>query len=346
MTLMLTETLEAPDCVAAQHAALAARLETLADALRARPPAFAMTVARGSSDHAASYARYLFETAFGLVTASAAPSVVTCYGAALRLRDALVLAVSQSGQSPDLLATLEAARRGGACTVALVNAEDSPLAHAAEHVLPLGAWPERGVAATKSFITTLSALAALVAAWRRDAALADALTALPDRLRAAGAMDWSAARPVLRDATSLLVVGRGYALPVAQEMALKGKELCALHAEPFSTAELLHGPVALVDQGFPVLLLAMPDRTLDGVLAVARRLRAQGAHLLVASAVPEALDLADTALPLPLPPPLHPMLDPIAAVQAFYPMIAGVAADRGLDPDRPRALPGKVIRTV
>ncbi|WP_448188931.1 SIS domain-containing protein [Azospirillum sp. sgz301742] len=343
MTMMRTEALEAPDCVAAQSATLGPRLERLAESLRARPPAFAMTVARGSSDHAAGYARYLFETALGLVTASAAPSVVTCYGADMRVDGALVLAISQSGGSPDLLATLEAARRGGARTVALVNTEDSPLALSAEHILPLMAGPEAAVAATKSFIASLSAVAALVAAWRRDAALLDALNALPGRLRAACAVDWSAARPVLRDAESLLVVGRGYALPVAQEMALKGKETCALHAEPFSTAELLHGPVALVDEGFPVLLLALPDQTLGGVLDVARRLRAQGAHLLVASAIPEALALAHT--PLPLPAPLHPMLDPIVAVQAFYLMIDGVAADRGLDPDRPRAL-RKVTRTV
>ncbi len=344
MTAMRTEALEAPDRVAAQLAANGPRLERLAERLRTRPPAFAMTVARGSSNHAAGYARYLFETALGLVTASAAPSVVTCYGAELRVADALVLAVSQSGESPDLLATLEAARRGGAQTVALVNAEASPLARAAEHVLPLMAWPETGIAATKSFIASLSAMAALVAAWTRDVALAEALDALPGRLRDACAVDWSAARPVLAPADSLLVVGRGYALPVAQEMALKGKETCTLHAEPFSAAELLHGPVALVDEGFPVLLLAMPDTTLGGVLDVARRLRAQGAHLLVASAVPEALALADT--PLPLPAPLHPMLDPIVAVQAFYLMIDAVAADRGLDPDRPRALTGKVVRTV
>jgi len=344
MTRMREEALQAPDVVAAQLAANAGRVEALADLLRARPPAFAMTVARGSSDHAAGFARYLFETALGLVTASAAPSVVTCYGADLRVRDALALAVSQSGESPDLLATLEAARRGGAHTLALVNAGESPLARAAEHVLPLMAWPERGIAATKSFIASLSAMAALTAAWTQDAALGAALRDLPGRLREACAADWSAARPVLAAADSLLVVGRGYALPVAQEMALKGKETCALHAEPFSAAELLHGPVALVDEGFPVLLLAMPDATLPGVLEVARTLRAQGAHLLVASAVPEALELAGT--PLPLPSPLHPMLDPIVAVQAFYLMIDAVAADRGFDPDRPPALPGKVIRTV
>ncbi|HYG91291.1 MAG TPA: SIS domain-containing protein [Azospirillum sp.] len=343
MSTMRTEALSAPDRVAEQLTATRPHLEQLAQALRARPPAFAMTVARGSSDHAAGYARYLFETALGLVTASAAPSVVTCYGARLRVGNALALAISQSGQSPDLVATLRATREAGACTVAVVNTEGSPLAEAAEHVVPMLAGPETAVAATKSFIASLAAVAALVAAWREDAHLAAALDALPGRLRQACALDWSAARPVLAEAESLLVVGRGYALPVAQEMAHKGKETCTLHAEPFSAAELLHGPVALVDEGFPVLLLAMPDETLDSALTTARRLREQGAHLLVASAVPEALALADT--PLPLPEPLHPMLDPIMAVQAFYPMIGDVAADRGFDPDRPRFL-RKVTHTV
>jgi len=231
----------------------------------------------------------------------------------------------------------------GAVTLALVNEEDSPLARAAEHVLPLAAGPERSVAATKSFLCSLSAAASLVAAWRPEPALERALAALPGALRLAASCDWSAARPVLRQARSLFTVGRGYGFPVAQEMATKLKETCILHAEALSAAELLHGPVALVQDCFPVLLLAQPDETLPGVLDVARRLRAQGAHLLVASSVPEALDLAHT--PLLLPAPLHPMLDPLLAAQAFYPLAADASADRGLDPDHPAML-SKVTKTV
>ena len=347
-SLMRAEALSSPDRIAAQLAANAPRLAQLAETLRARPPAFAVTVARGSSGHAANYARALFESALGLVTGPAAPSSVTLYGAHLRLKDALVLTVSQSGQSPDLRAVVEHARDAGAVTLALVNEEDSPLAHAAEHVLPLLAGPERSVAATKSFLCSLSAAASLVAAWRPDPAPPDpafdgALAALPDRLRQAASADWSAARPVLAGARSMLVTARGYGFPVAQEMATKLKETCRLHAEALSAAELLHGPVALVHDGFPVLLLAQRDETLPGVLDVARRLRGQGAHLLVASALPEALDLAHT--PLPLPDPLHPMLDPLAAAQAFYRLAADAAVDRGLDPDHPPAL-SKVTKTV
>lgn len=342
-SLMLAEALGAPDRIAAQLAANAPRMAALGAALLAAPPHFAVTVARGSSNAAAGYARALFETALGLVTSAAMPSAVTHYGASLRLKGALVMAVSQSGQSPDLVAVMEHARAAGAVTLALVNEEDSPLGRCAAHRLPLCAGPERSVAATKSFLCSLSAAAALVAAWRPDATLAAALESLPRRLRLAAAGDWSAARPVLRAARSLLVVGRGYGFPVAQEMATKLKETCLIHAEALSAAELLHGPVALVRDGFPVLLLALPDRTLDGVLDVARRLRAQGAHLLVASPVAEALALADT--PLPLPEPLHPMLDPLAAAQAFYPLACAASLDRGLDPDHPPAL-SKVTRTV
>jgi len=340
---MRAEALSAPDRIAAQLAANAPALAHLGGILRAHPPAFAVTVARGSSSHAAGYARALFETALGLVTTPATPSAVTLYGARLCLSDALVLTISQSGQSPDLVTVVEQARDGGAITLALVNEVDSPLARAAEHCLPLHAGPERSVAATKSFLCSLSAAASLVSAWNPDPALDAALTTLPDRLREAGGCDWSAALPILRDARSLLVVGRGYGFPVAQEMATKLKETCTLHAEALSAAELLHGPVALVHDGFPVLLLALPDATLPGVLEVARRLRDQGARLMVASPVPEALALAHT--PLPLPAPLHPMLDPLMAAQAFYPLAADAALARGLDPDHPPTL-SKVTRTV
>ena len=341
--LMRAEALSAPDRIAAQIAANSQAYAELATRLRARQPVFAVTVARGSSGHAAAYARALFETALGLVTAPAAPSAVTLYGARLRLTDALVLAISQSGESPDLVTVVERARGDGALTLALVNETDSPLAQAAGLCLPLQAGPERSVAATKSFLCSLSAAASLLAAWRPDPALGAALAALPGHLRDAAARDWSAALPILREARSLLVVGRGYGFPVAQEMATKLKETCTLHAEALSAADLLHGPVALVRDGLPVLLVALPDATLPGVLEVARRLRGQGAHLLVASPVAEALDLAHT--PLPLPTPLHPMLDPLAAAQAFYPLAADAALARGLDPDRPPSL-SKVTRTV
>ena len=317
MSRMLDEALAAPACVAGQLRSGEAGIRALAGHLRAQPPAFAVTVARGSSDHAANFARYLFETSLGLITASAAPSVVTIYGAKPAYRGALL--------------------------VALVNARASPLSAACEWTLPLGAGEEESVAATKSFICSLAVLARLTAHWAGDGELLAALDALPARLQEAAACDWSAAVPVLAGAEGMLVIARGRTYPVAQEAALKLKETGALQAEPFSGAEVLHGPIAMVADGYPVLLFATHDATLDGIRELASGLRAKGAHVLIAAADGATLDLAAT--PLPLPRPLHPALDPIVTIQAFYPFAARLAAARGHDPDRPRYL-HKVTRTV
>ena len=338
-SLMLAETREAPARVAALLRQDAAAYRALADRLGARAPAFAATVARGSSDHAATYAASLFGIACGLVTASIPPSLITRYGAALALERALVLAISQSGASPDLVATLRAATGAGACTVAIVNAPDSPLAAAAEHVLPQHAGPERSVAATKSFICSLACVARLIAIWGADRALSAALERLPERLEAALKCDWSAAIPVLAPAHSLYAVGRGVGFGIVHEWALKLKETSGLHAEALSAAEVRHGPRAVIEQGFPVLALALGDPAGRDAAAFAAELAASGYTVAVASATPVA------GHHLPLPPPLHPLLDPIVAAQAFYPLAAALAAARGLDPDRPRGL-SKVTPTL
>ncbi|MFQ5973547.1 MAG: SIS domain-containing protein, partial [Alphaproteobacteria bacterium] len=329
---MLQEALEAPGRVATLLATAEGDLRALGRVLRGRGPTFAMTVARGSSDHAANFARYLIEASLGLVTASAAPSVVTVYGARLRLEGAAVMAISQSGESPDILSVMELARVQGAVTLGITNAPRSPLAGVVEHVLDVHAGRENSVAATKSVIATLTALAALVAHWAEDRPVLEALPALPERLSEAASSEWPGME-VLREAPSVLVVARGRGYPIAQEIALKFKETCALHAEPFSSAELLHGPVRLVGRGFPVVVLATADAALAGVREVLRALRRMGAHLLVASPLEEVLAEADTALPLPGS--LDPVLDPIVAAQAFYPFLARLAAARGLDPDNP-----------
>ena len=308
----------------------------VADLLRRADPPFAMTVARGSSDHAANFARYLFETGLGLVTASAAPSVVTAYQAQLMTARAFVLSLSQSGQSPDILAVMRQSRQAGAITAAILNVEDSPLATEVEHPIPIGAGPETAIAATKSFIGTLVLTALLLAHWRQDEALLQALAALPDRLATAAEADWSAALADLAAAASTLVVARGTTYPIAQEAALKLKEVCALHAEPFSSAEVQHGPMSLVESGYPLLILATQDETQGGVVALAAAMREKGARILLAANDPKVLAQAD--IPLPLPAPLHPILDPIVAVQAFYPFVTSLAQARGYDPDAPRHL--------
>ena len=338
-SLMLAEAREAPARVAAMLGQDEDAYAAVAQALAARPPAFAATVARGSSDHAATYLATLIGIAGGLATASIAPSLITRYGARLQLDGALVVGLSQSGAGPDVLATLQAAHAAGATTVAIVNAEGSPLGNAAAHLLSQRAGAERSVAATKSFILTLAVAARLVAVWRGDAGLSEALRRLPDRLEAALACDWSAALPLLAPATSLYVVGRGPALGIAQETALKLKETSGLHAEAVSAAEVQHGPRAVIGAGFPVLAYGLADPGGEDARDFAADALAAGATVAVAGAAPSH------GLHLPLPPPLHPLLDPIVAIQAFYVFAEALAWARGHDPDRPHGL-HKVTRTL
>lgn len=334
-TLMFREAAETAVVVERQFAANAAVVARLAEELRREPPPFIATCARGSSDHAATYAKYLFETQLGFVTASVSPSVGSVYEAPQRMRGALFLAISQSGKSPDLLRNAEAARAAGARVVALVNVEDSPLAALADTVLPLHAGPERSVAATKSYLASLSAILQLAALWKNEAPLLDALPRLPDALRAAWEADWSALSEGLADAHNLFVLGRGLGLAAAQEAALKFKETCGLHAEAYSSAEVKHGPMALVGPGFPVLAFAQPDETGAGTLALAEEFRARGAQMWVAS---EKGDL-------PLAPPPHPACAPLLTIQSFYRAINALALRRGHNPDVPPHL-NKVTETV
>lgn len=316
--------------------------QELAGFLRRNRPPFALTVARGSSDHAALYGKYLIESLLGLVCSSAVPSVTTVYGANLGLSKALVIAVSQSGESPDLIEVTRQARRSGALTVAFVNKEKSPLAESAEVVFPLWAQTEEAVAATKSYLATLAALVQLVAYWREDKGLIDSLETLPEAMHKAANADWSRGLDALAEAENGLVIGRGYSFAVANEVALKLKETSAFHAEAMSGAELLHGPVALVENDFPLLVLAPKDKPLPGVLGLLENLRSKKGHLLVASSEASALELAHT--PLPLPVKLHPVLDSILLAQAFYPFAAQLSVARGFNPDAPRNL-SKVTRT-
>jgi len=337
-TLMFQEARSSPALVAAQLAANAEAVARLAGSLREKRPRAVITIARGSSDHAATYARYLIETEIGILTASAPPSIGAVYEAELDLDGVLCLAISQSGRSPDLLAAVDAAKAGGARVVALVNAPDSPLAARADSHLPILAGPELSVAATKSFILTLTAIAQLVAAWAADSGLAEAVGTLPEALAAAWDRDWTPASRELAKARNLFVLGRGVGVAIAQEAALKFKETCGLHAEAFSSAEVQHGPMAIVGDGFPVLAFAQNDKTAAGLLGVTETLAARGARVLVAGGE------AEGTLALPAAPG-HPMTAPVALIQSFYRMAAELAVARGYDPDRPAHLK-KVTATL
>ncbi|HKZ73173.1 MAG TPA: SIS domain-containing protein, partial [Steroidobacteraceae bacterium] len=263
-TRMFREAAESPQRVRAQLAANREALARLASSLRQQPPRAVVTCARGSSDHAATFARYLIETRLGVLTASAAPSVSSVYAAKPDLEGTVFLAISQSGASPDLLAAAAAARLAGARVIALVNAERSPLAGLAHDLVPLCAGAETSIAATKSFITSLAAITHLVAHWARDGELLGALERAPEQLEAAWQLDWQEAARRLEPARSAYVIGRGLGLGIAQEAALKLKETCGLHAEGVSAAEVRHGPMALVQGGFPVLVFSQDDETRAG----------------------------------------------------------------------------------
>jgi len=326
---MFQEAAEAPARIREQLALNAGPLSALAERLRTSPPKAVVTLARGSSDNAATFARYLIETRLGVVTASTPPSVSSVYAAAPDMSGMLCLAISQSGRSPDLLAGAKAAREAGALVVALVNDAASPLGEMAEVTIPLAAGPELSVAATKSFLAALSALTQLVALWLQDAPLLAALERLPGQLDEAWAADWTAAETRLHDAQDLYVLGRGVGFGVAQEAALKFKETCGLHAEALSAAEVRHGPMALVGAAFPVLAFAQDDESRAGVEAVIQTCLEQGAEVIQVGGEPRT-----GVIDLPAP-AAHPVVQPILYALSFYRMACQLAVARGFDPDRP-----------
>ena len=338
-SLMLSEAREAPQVVADLFKANAQLCRELGDRLRKTPPGFAVTCARGSSDNAATYAKYLLEIRLGTVTASVGPSVRSVYAAAPNMRGALFLAISQSGKSPDLLHLAEAARAGRAVTLALVNDTESPLAEICEVTLPLHAGPERSVAATKSWIASLAAVLQLAAHWAEDRQLLDALERLPEGLARAADQDWTPAARQLAEAENLYVVGRGVGLALAQEAALKLKETCGIHAEAISAAELMHGPLTLAGPKFPVLVFSQHDEAYQSVADLVAALTARGVPVIAAGSAPGG------GLTLPSDPSLNPFVTPITLIQSFYPLAEAVARSRGRDPDNPPHLK-KVTETV
>nr|WP_095077611.1 SIS domain-containing protein [Pseudomonas sp. Irchel s3h17] len=335
---MLEEALSSYKAVESQLQQLDPQMIEIAGRLNRQPPQVAMTVARGSSDHAASYFAYLAMQHIGVPVASLPMSVVTLQQAPLKVSGQAVFAFSQSGQSPDLVNSLRLLRKRGALSIAMVNAENSPLEAACEFSLPLCAGTESSVAATKSFIATLTASARLIAHWKHDAELLEAGLALPQGLREAATQDWSLAVDVLRDCQRLMVIGRGAGFAIAQEAALKLKETSAIQAEAFSSAEVKHGPMALIDNHYPLLVFAPRGAEQAGLLSLAAEMRQRGAHVLLAA--PDDIGERD----LTLSRAEHPALDPILAIQSFYVMAAGLAQARGMDPDQPRHL-SKVTRT-
>ncbi len=297
-----------------------------------------LTVARGSSDHAAHFMAYLIMARLGRLVTSLPMSLVTLYQSRIQCAGLVSMAFSQSGQSPDLIAPMRYFTEGGATTAAFVNDSTSPLAQASQWIFPLHAGTEKSVAATKSFIAQLVAGARMIAAWQDDASLKNALTQLPGALTRASLADWSAGAEMLKDADRLFVIGRGTGLAIAMEAALKFKETCAIQAEAFSGAEVKHGPMALIGEGYPLLIFAPRGPAQTGLLTLADEMRTRGAKVLLAAPA------GTPGCNLPIVETASVDLDPIAMIQSFYPMVEALARARGFNPDRPRFLM-KVTRT-
>jgi glutamine---fructose-6-phosphate transaminase (isomerizing) len=300
-----------------------------------------LTIGRGSSDHACTFGKYLLETQFGLVTSSAAPSVLTIYGSELRFKDALVIGISQSGKSPDICDMMQSARKKGAITLAIINDINSPLAQSAEYIIPMWAGKEQAVAATKSYLASLSALVQLTAMWSQNQQLLATLEELPNKLSDVLTTNWEQAIPLFQKVEETLVLARGFGFPVALEAALKFKETASLQAEAFSSAEVQHGPLALIKRDHPYLLFTQNDNSLEGMLNLAKRIKKLGGKTVIALS-PEWVDADDLAeaatLVLPLPNTIQAICDPLLTIQAFYLMVAKLAVARGFNPDAPNNL--------
>ncbi|MND55534.1 Glutamine--fructose-6-phosphate aminotransferase [isomerizing] [compost metagenome] len=339
LTHMRQEINEIPEAATRLLDRSAADLAKAGRALRDKDPAFLVTIARGSSDHAATFIKYAIELTAGRPVASLGPSLASIYGADLKLGGGAAIAISQSGKSPDIVAMAEAATKSGAVTVALTNTLPSPITQASLHTVDINAGPELAVAATKSFVNSIVAGLALLSEWTGDDALKAAVRALPDHLAKAVTLDWSEFSGQLGDAESLYMLGRGPALAIASEAALKFKETSNMHAEAYSAAEVLHGPVALVEDRFPVLAFAARDAAEASVVEIVDSLAGKRAMAFATSGEVKA------ANKLPFIATGHPLTDALALIVPFYGFVEAWSRSKGFNPDQPAALK-KVTETL
>ncbi|WP_413493258.1 glucosamine-6-phosphate deaminase NagB-II [Shewanella baltica] len=329
-TIMEQEARTAPQKIAGQLEANAEIMQQLGEKLRAFDPRFVMIVGRGSSDHAGVFAKYLFEIEAGVPTFAAAPSVASVYGKTLKLEGALVIVISQSGRSPDILAQARMAKNAGAFCVALVNDETAPIKDIVDVVVPLRAGEEKAVAATKSYLATLSAILQLAAAWTQSESLASAVGSLPQALQTAVDAEPQLTPESVADVKNLVVLGRGLGYAVSKEIALKLKEVCSIHAEAFSSAEFLHGPVTLVEKKLTIVDVCIGDESYASHIEQIENVSQRGADL---------VHLNQTSTDI------HSRVAPLALLQRFYIDVAAVAIARGIDPDQPAGLK-KVTQTL
>ena len=329
-TIMEKEAKQAPSVVEGQLLANKELVTKIGAKLRKIAPKMVMIIGRGSSDHAGVFGKYLIEIEAGIPTFAAAPSVSSVYGKQLKLDQALVIVISQSGRSPDIIAQAEMAKKAGAYCIALVNDETTPLKDIVDEVLPLKAGAEISVAATKSYLATLSALLQLTAYWTENDELITALKTLPAAMQTIIDSAPQLTSQSIDGVNNMVILGRGLGYAVTKEMALKLKEVSSIHAEAFSSAEFLHGPVTLVEQGLAILNCEVNDESAQSHQGQIEEMKQRGADL---------VHLRQTDLSV------HPRLAPLVVLQRFYLDVAEVSVARGFNPDEPKGLK-KVTRTL
>ena len=329
-SIMAKEAAEAPRVIGNQLRLNHQVCSELGDKIREIKPKFVYIIGRGSSDHAGVFAKYLIEVELGIPVCAAAPSVNSLYGQNVNLKDALVLIISQSGRSPDILAQTKSAKESGAFCVALINDTTSPLSYIADVVLPLSAGKELAVAATKSYLATLSAVLQMVAHWKQEQVLLLALEELPNTLQQVVDSPRQLKRDFVESLAHCVVLGRGFGYAISREIALKLKEVLGIHAEAFSSAEFLHGPVTLVEKKLSIVSIGIDDESATAHQEIVDEVTRRGAILAELSAGVETI---------------HPRFLALAVLQRFYLDIEGIAVSLGLDPDEPAGLK-KVTQTL
>jgi glucosamine--fructose-6-phosphate aminotransferase (isomerizing) len=337
---LLSEIYEQPAAIGNMLQLEAERVTWISQQLAPREFSYALLAARGTSDNAARYGQYIFGAINRLPVALAAPSLYTRYHAPPHLVGALVIGISQSGQSPDIVSVIDEARRQGAPTIAITNNLDSPLAQAAEYKIGLGVGLERSVAATKTYTAQLTALALLALSLKETPIQLAPLEAIPQALTQALASEPQAqqAAKTLSSSDHTVFIGRGFNYSTAWEAALKCKELANILAEPYSSADFLHGPIAMVDEGFPVNLISVGETFREEMNTLADNLHSRGARLITIGDADVAGSTSGKDLFIPVPGGLPEWLSPIAAILPGQLLAYHLAIARGFDPDEPRAL--------
>ncbi len=329
-SFMAKEALEAPQVIANQLSQNDERCILLGEKIRHFKPEFVYIIGRGSSDHAGVFAKYLIEVELGLPVCAAAPSVASIYGKTLTFDRALVIAISQSGRSPDILQQTQAAKSAGALCIALVNDQTSPLANSVDFVLPLYANAEYSVAATKSYLATLSALLHLVTHWGQLQEMRCALKSLPKYMQQAIDAPSQLSSEFIKSIEQCVVLGRGFGYAISREIALKLKEVCGIHAEAFSSAEFLHGPIALAEKSLSVIDVSVQDESFTSHTKQIDEVKNRGGTVLTLTQSSHDINAR---------------LAPLTILQRFYIDLERAAIELGRNPDKPAGLK-KITQTV